>query len=293
TTDWGNIATSAVTFTVLRKDAGDIRLRPTNKSSTQARGGIFVPFSALGFSDGQVVYGYSLMGFDVTATSAAQILDYTNSTLFPLTTTDINGGLDIIGVTNFFELIYVCYVLPIQFQTFTGTELGYGNELTWKTATEKDNLKFEIEYSENGYEFVKVGEVSGAGNSTAAIEYSFYHSPATAETGYYRLRQVDFFGDSDMSPVIMVKNSSAEKKILALYPNPVNEYGAFVVTGLEPADYTVRIYSTKGELMRVENFKVEDSFFEMDVHDLPKGQYMVRISAEDKGIFVTEKLFVK
>lgn len=76
---------------------------------TQSIGGIFIPFVGsfgLSATATPTVYGYSIMAGDVTATTSAEILDYTNSTLFP-TNTDGNdntiGGMDLIAVTMDFE----------------------------------------------------------------------------------------------------------------------------------------------------------------------------------------------
>lgn len=70
----------------------------------QSIGGVYIPYLSFGLSASATptVYGYSIMAGDVTATTSAQILDYTNSSIFP-TNTDGNdntiGGMDLITVT--------------------------------------------------------------------------------------------------------------------------------------------------------------------------------------------------
>jgi hypothetical protein len=76
---------------------------------TQSIGGVFIPFVGtfgLSATSTPTVYGYSIMAGDVTATNSSEILDYTNSSIYP-TNTDGNdntiGGMDLIAVTMDFE----------------------------------------------------------------------------------------------------------------------------------------------------------------------------------------------
>ena len=59
---------------------------------TQGIGGIIIKPIDLGLSVGSLIYGYSLMAIDVTATNSAQLLDWTNSTFYPTTTDGATGG---------------------------------------------------------------------------------------------------------------------------------------------------------------------------------------------------------
>ncbi|MNU28418.1 hypothetical protein D3C71_168520 [compost metagenome] len=75
----------------------------------QSIGGVFIPFVGsfgLSATATPTVYGYSIMAGDVTATNSSEILDYTNSSVYP-TNTDGNdntiGGMDLIAVTMDFE----------------------------------------------------------------------------------------------------------------------------------------------------------------------------------------------
>lgn len=76
---------------------------------TQSIGGVFIPFVGtfgLSATSTPTVYGYSIMAGDVTATNSSEILDFTNSSIYP-TNTDGNdntiGGMDLIAVTMDFE----------------------------------------------------------------------------------------------------------------------------------------------------------------------------------------------
>lgn len=64
--------------------------------------GMFFTFGDLGLSPGDVFYGYSVAGNDVTAVNSDQYNSYLNSTYFPLTTTPADGGVDLSGFPGMF-----------------------------------------------------------------------------------------------------------------------------------------------------------------------------------------------
>ncbi|MBC8046319.1 MAG: T9SS type A sorting domain-containing protein [Fimbriimonadaceae bacterium] len=292
TADWGDLTSSSITYTVLRRDAADTKLRPTNLSNTQNRGGIFIPFGWLGFNNGDVVYGYSLMGYDVTATTASQVLSYTNNTLFPLNTPDNSGGIDLIGVTYFYELIDICGPLPLELGTFTGKENGKGNLLNWTTLTEKNLEHFEIEYSADGNNFWKIGIVQAANNSSTEKNYTFYHNPAPDKTGYYRLKFVENNGRINFSEVIIIENKYAVQGNVSIFPNPAKENETIVISGMEPSEYALKIYSFQGELLMQGDIAIENKIMELNLGELKKGQYILELSNSENGISHREKIFI-
>lgn len=293
TVDWGDIGSSSVSYTVLRKDLGDTKLRPSNKSASQNRGGIFVPFGKLGFSAGQTVYGYSLMGFDVTATTAAQVLNYSNATLFPITTQDVNGGVDLIGVTYFYQVVNTCGImLPVELKSFNGEAAGAVNKLTWTTASESDDRNFEIEYSTDGNNFIKAGEVLNQGASAFENSYEFIHSPVTSEVTYYRLKQTHADNTADLSETITVQNELPQQAI-TFYPNPLKENTALLISGLTKDDYILQIYSLQGDLITEHTFTAENGYLTINSPALHTGQYLIRLTSRQTGQRTPGKLYVQ
>ncbi|MCC7526559.1 MAG: T9SS type A sorting domain-containing protein [Chitinophagaceae bacterium] len=94
-------------YMVTRRDGGVGNLLLSAIVSTQGVGGIFFRFSDFGFTAGTRVYGYSLTAndFPVSAT-AADMVDFTNATNFPLNTTSATsgGGIDLTAITGVFKI---------------------------------------------------------------------------------------------------------------------------------------------------------------------------------------------
>lgn len=112
-------------------------------------------------------------------------------------------------------------VLPIELILFEGKNIGNGNFLNWKTASESNNDFFLIERSYNGYDFGVIAQVDGAGNAVVPNDYSYHDFNAEKKLTYYRIRQVDFDGTFTTSHTIAVhyKDNSS----VLVYPNPVSE----------------------------------------------------------------------
>jgi hypothetical protein len=116
--------------------------------------------------------------------------------------------------------------LPIVLSDFTAKRAGSDVALTWITASEINNEKFVIERSFDGTTFTFAGKVDGHGTTSSASSYGWIdrdpmRSGKGATTVYYRLKQVDFDGTSELSEVRSV-NFGKERVTsnIVAYPNP-------------------------------------------------------------------------
>ena len=95
-------------------------------------------------------------------------------------------------VTSFSQFIVSSTTSPLPITLLEFTAKRISNEdvrLDWKTATEINNLGFEIESSRDGVNFEKIAFVDGAGNSVDIRSYDYTHR--NTEVAYYRLKQID------------------------------------------------------------------------------------------------------
>ena len=118
--------------------------------------------------------------------------------------------------------------VPVEFTKISASIIQVNNvKVNWTTATEINNERFEIERLVDGEnQFIKVGEVTGAGNSTNSIDYQFIdYSLESVGNVIYRVKQIDYDGQFDYSNVVKV-NINPELDV-NVYPNPAKGY--FVV----------------------------------------------------------------
>lgn len=112
-----------------------------------------------------------------------------------------------------------CTVLPIELHAFAARDIGASVELTWTTASEKDNDRFEVQRSADAVNFTAIGVVPGAGNSTENTNYRFVDAAPLPGLNYYRLRQVDTDGHHEHSAILSVHFEGLTKDVV-VYPNP-------------------------------------------------------------------------
>ncbi|MBJ6117708.1 T9SS type A sorting domain-containing protein [Pontibacter sp. BT310] len=100
--------------------------------------------------------------------------------------------------------------LPVELVSFKAKREQNTTILTWATASEKNNDRFDVERSQDGKHFSKIGEITGNGNSNRTLNYTYTDNRPATGVSYYRLRQVDYDGTIEFSKTITV-NFAAPK----------------------------------------------------------------------------------
>ncbi len=95
--------------------------------------------------------------------------------------------------------------LPIELISFKAKPTKDKVQITWSTASEINNNYFSIEKSIDGYNYQEIGQVSGAGNSSQTLNYSFFDDNPFHGVAYYRLSQTDYNGDNETFPPIAIE----------------------------------------------------------------------------------------
>ncbi|MBK8488382.1 MAG: autotransporter-associated beta strand repeat-containing protein [Bacteroidetes bacterium] len=114
------------------------------------------------------------------------------------------------------------YILPIVLTEFTAEIINTDVVLNWITASEVNNDYFSIERSMDGSIWNAIGQVDGAGSSSTVNHYDFTDKDAPGMVLYYRLKQIDFNGNYEYSPIRVVNNLGNEAYII---------YGYYTLTG--------------------------------------------------------------
>jgi uncharacterized repeat protein (TIGR01451 family) len=175
--------------------------------------------------------------------------------------------------------------LPVELTNFSAKAQQQDALLTWTTAQEKNNARFEVERAADGRSFEKVGELAGQGTTSSAHDYRFVDARAArfGATLYYRLRQVDTDGTATLSEVRAVSFGPAASVELSLFPNPATDKLRLRLAGASgPAQATV--YATTGQLLRTLGFDAAQPAT-LDVQSLPAGTYLVRVQTAEGKVF--------
>lgn len=117
-------------------------------------------------------------------------------------------------------------VLPIDLVYFSGQNQEKAVLLSWATASERNNVKVELQKSFNARDFESLS-TSTTTETTDRKSYAFLDTTPfekadnpTASIVYYRLKQTDASHTFEYSKIISVLNKTKNK--IALYPNPTS-----------------------------------------------------------------------
>jgi len=193
---------------------------------------------------------------------------------------------------------YVPKVVPVELTSFTASVSGNDVHLNWSTATEWNNLGFEIHRTTNKDEWNKIGFVPGHGTTTEQQHYSFIDESVSSGKYQYRLKQIDYDGTFEYSDIVEVEVSlptvfSLEQN----YPNPFNPTTKIKYQIANAGFVNMRVYDVLGnEVATLVNeekpagsYEVEFSVGQNSILSLSSGIYFYQLQA---GSFIQTRKMV-
>lgn len=206
-------------------------------------------------------------------------IDPVSSQLYARSNITVGGG-------TIFALRDTERALPVTWLSFTGQQQGKSVLLKWATAHELNNDHFDVERSNDGRSFVKIGQViSSSGNNYSFEDFSPFSK------GFYRLKQVDKDGRFDYSAVIQI-NSSILKK-WNIYPNPCTDQTTlFINEGLR--NISIQVISISGQVVKKLSFSVlnQGQKIPLNLGSFARGIYVINIYS-DGGQKESQKIVVQ
>jgi len=167
-------------------------------------------------------------------------------------------------------------VLPVELISFSAEKFSQNDaSILWSTVSEKNCDYFEIQRSTDLLTWQKVGIQKGAGNSNVQIDYQMIDRNVLSSRIYYRLKQVDFDGQSTLSAVRQLDFSN-QKLPLVLYPNPSN--GTLYIDFNSDQIERVEVYNMLGQ--KVAEFENQQSLVTLE--NLAAGSYNVIVYSDLK-----------
>ena len=149
-----------------------------------------------------------------------------------------------------------------------------------------------MQRSVNGAKYQTVGFVRGNGNSNAVKTYSFADVHGTTGNICYRLKQIDFNGESEFSKVACVNVELEKTTAVFTTPNPFNGSLHIKYNSLTEGTTNVQIIDMLGKSHQNTNIFVNkgENTLTLDTEALPVGIYFIRVT---NGSEVTTQRIVK
>lgn len=174
--------------------------------------------------------------------------------------------------------------LPVKLVDFTATAKGCTAALKWHTASEQNAAHYEMEVSDNGYEFNRAGIVKAMGTTSVDQYYSFNYNMKPGTTWFFRLKMVDLDGSFAYSQIQKASCNDLSTGII-IAPNPV--VSSVNISGMDAGANTIIIQDVKGR--QVQRLSISGRETTIDCSTYAPGIYNISIESE-QGNIVSRKL---
>ncbi len=196
------------------------------------------------------------------------------------------GTFNISGVGNdLASCVFPFGVLASSWQNFS-VDMEQNNDvsLAWSMTQENENKGYHIEHSLDGKDWNTIGFVKR--DAAQGSRYSYTDRSHLNGKHYYRIRVEEYSGQFSYSVV-----RSAEIKTgrsIAIGPNPTSDILRIVVNGGGNSTHTAMLFDQAGRKMKAVDLST--GLNTIDVRSLPKGMYIVRITASG-GDSYSDKIY--
>ncbi len=198
--------------------------------------------------------------------------------------------------------------LPVELTSFSATGKSNTVELTWTTASERDNLGFIIERKSENTDWKQVASyqsdnrLAGKGTTSAPSQYDFIDNTISAGADYdYRLSEVNINGEkSEIGTTSVVAATPSTTQLFAAYPNPFNPSTTLNYSLAKDSHVTMAVYDILGrEIKSLVNQQQSAGQYSIQWDgsteagtSTPSGTYLVRMQTGNTSQ-VQKVLFMK
>jgi len=284
---------AAKNYVIERRDMTGTSHLLASTSLSQAIGGVFIRYSDFGIPNGTTIYGYSLIPNDFKGSSSADILNYTDSTLYPTNTSATDGGIDLVSFTGTLQSGSYS-VLPVSMTAFTAQSEQTAVNLRWEVENAAGSGWFDVQKSQDGVHFNTIASVPAPVTSATGV-CSYQDGLSLTEEGgvlYYRIAWMTREGRQMYSPVRqVVSQGHSAVAVVATYPNPtVNGFVAMIPANWQNRDLQYSVTGPDGRILIMNAVKGAGSRIQVDIRQLGRGLYVFHMNC---GAEVLENKIIK
>ena len=185
--------------------------------------------------------------------------------------------------------------LPIVLGDFSAKCVNGNVMLNWNTLSEKNNDYFQIETSENGYDWIKLDTVKSKGSMPAKKEYDLVLRDLPGNMVYFRLSQVDFNNQKEVFKTVYANCRQEDKNTFTFYPNPANTQLNLVFSLIHSIqDGVFTIYDSQGKTCLTGRLALKQGMNQIPIDlKLKPGVYFVAYQSANFSSPVTKLVIVE
>lgn len=145
--------------------------------------------------------------------------------------------------------VNVNLTLPLLLLSFNGDYQNSHMTFHWSTTNEASVSHFELERSDNGYDFHKAASIPFRDNGSQIASFDYGIAEQLFNPVYFRLSIVDDNGSRQYSRAILLKPGRLTTGIVSVSPNPFSETTSITYVAENNSNLQCTITSAAGQLL--------------------------------------------
>ncbi len=186
--------------------------------------------------------------------------------------------------------------LPVELISFTAEAVDNDFiQLNWETASEENNLGFDVLRSKDGVNFEKIGFIEGQGTTLETTNYTF--DDTNVEGGiwyYYQLKQIDFDGQFELTDIVSASLKAVDKLAISEpFPNPTNQSASIDINTSTVANFDILVYNQLGQIIEQQQLNTNNTENRIDFNTSNWSEGVYFIVIKNDTFRTTKKLVVQ
>jgi hypothetical protein len=179
-----------------------------------------------------------------------------------------------------------CSILPVELAKFDVEYYSdeHATYINWKTISELNNDRFEVQRSTDGENFETIQVIKGAGTTSMETEYISVDADPIIGVNYYRLKQVDFNGATRLSEVRSVNILDDFFDLLTFTPNPTSGKTEVIFNSYRKENVLLQVMSVEGSTVVRTELSADKggNRFDLDLSEVEGNVFFVTITTSSK-----------
>jgi hypothetical protein len=168
-------------------------------------------------------------------------------------------------------------ILPVTISSIKAYPFKSGINLDWFVTQQLETNRYEVEKSEDGTTFTKVGTIM-PNLTTGSVAYNWFDPNPGLGNNYYRIKMFESTLLSSYTKIVEARISNGGSTTMSVYPNPlVGSTLNVKVTNTDKATSKLIISNNLGQIVSNKVVELEGVPIPVDVYNLKPGIYQVTV----------------
>lgn len=137
---------------------------------------------------------------------------------------------------------------PVNLTNVKAYPKNNGVQVEWFSQQESNIDRYEVEHSQNGQDFIKVGTLVATGNRSNSSQYNFFDPNPFSDVSFYRIKIIEE-GKNTYSQILKINRIRNTVNSLVIYPNPLKGNSLSLQMNLPKGNYIIFLTNKQGQRM--------------------------------------------